>query len=51
MLKERSEDLNSIKRIHSGMKDSQIEIKNNLQGIQSRVDKAENQINILDHID
>ena len=33
------------------MKGTLTEIKNNLQGIQSRVDKAENQINILDHID
>ena len=47
MLKERSEDLNSIKRIHSGMKDSQIEIKNNLQGNNNGVDKAENQSNLL----
>ena len=31
------------------MKDSLIEIKNNLQGSNSRVDKAENQINDLEH--
>ena len=49
MLKERSEDLNSIKRIHSGMKDSQIEIKNNLQGNNNRLDEATNQINDLEH--
>ena len=43
MLKELSEDLNSIKKIQSEMKDTLIEIKNNLQG-NSRVDGAENQI-------
>ena len=32
MLKELSEDLNSIKKIQSEMKDTLIEIKNNLQG-------------------
>ena len=32
MLKELSEDLRSIKKIHSEMKDTVIEIKNNLQG-------------------
>ena len=32
MLKELSEDLNSIKKILSEMKDTLIEIKNNLQG-------------------
>ena len=31
------------------MKDSLIEIKNNLQGSNSRMDEAENQINDLDH--
>ena len=31
------------------MKDTLIEIKNNLQGNSSRVDKAENQISDLDH--
>ena len=31
------------------MKETLIEIKNNLQGINSRVDKAENQINGLEH--
>ena len=31
------------------MKDSQIEIKNNLQGNNSKVDEAENQINDLEH--
>ena len=47
MLKELSEDLNSIKKIQSEMKDTLIEIKNNLQENSSRVDKAENQINDL----
>ena len=49
MLKELSEDLNSIKKIQSEMKDILIEIKNNLQGINSRVDEAKNHINGLEH--
>ena len=49
MLMELSEDLNSIKMIQSEMKSTLIEIKNNLQGNSSRVDKAENQINDLEH--
>ena len=49
MLKELSEDLKSIKKTQSEMKDSLIEIKNNLQGDNSRVDNAENQINDLEH--
>ena len=49
MLKEISEDLNSIKKIQSEMKDTQIEIKNNLLGNNSRVDEANNQINDLEH--
>ena len=48
VLKELSEDLNSIKKIQSEMKDTLIEIKNNLQG-NSRVDEAKNQINDLEH--
>ena len=44
MLKELSEDLNSIKKIQSEMKDILIEVKNNLQRNNSRVDEAENQI-------
>ena len=44
MLKELSEDLNSIKKIQSKRKDTIIEIKNNLQGNNSRVDEAKNQI-------
>ena len=50
MLKELSEDLNNNnKKIQSEMKDTLIEIKNNLQGKNSTVDKAENQINDLEH--
>ena len=49
MLKELSEDLNSIKKIQSEMKDTLIEIKNNLQRNNSRVDEAKNQINDLEH--
>ena len=49
MLKELSEDLSSIKKIQSKRKDTLIEIKNNLQGNKSRVDKAKNQINDLKH--
>ena len=45
---ELSEDLNSIKKIQSEMKDTLIEIKNNLQGNNSRVDEAKNQINDLE---
>ena len=37
MLKELSEDFISIKKIQSEMKDTLIEIKNNLQGNKSRV--------------
>ena len=47
MLKELSEDLNSIKKIQSEMKDTLIEIKNNVPGNNSRVDEAENQVNVL----
>ena len=47
MLKELNEDLNSIKKIQSEMKDTLIEIKNNLQGKNNRVDEAKNQINDL----
>ena len=44
MLNELIEDLNSINEIQSEMKGTLIEIKNNLQGTNSRVDEAENQI-------
>ena len=47
--KELSEDLSSIKKTQSEMKDSLTEIKNKLQGNNSRVDEAENQINDLEH--
>ena len=46
---ELSEDLNSIKKIQSEMKDTLIEIKNNLQGNNNRVDAAKNQINDMKH--
>ena len=49
MLKELSEDLSSIKKIQSETKDSLVEIKNNLQGNNSRVDEAKKQINDLGH--
>ena len=49
MLKELSEGLSSIKKIQSEMKDTLIEIKDNLQGNNSRVDKAKNKINDLEH--
>ena len=49
MLKELSEDLNSLKKIQSEMKDTLIQIKNNSQGNNSRVDEAENQINDMEH--
>ena len=49
MLKELSEDFNNIKKIQSEMKDTIIEIKNNLQGNNSRVEEAVNQINDLEH--
>ena len=38
-----------MKKTQSEMKDTLIEIKNNLQGNNSRVDEAENQINDLEH--
>ena len=49
MLKELSEDLNSIKKIQSEMKDTLIKIKNNLQENNSRVDEADNQIRDMEH--
>ena len=49
MLKELSEDLNSIKKIQPETKDTLIEIKNHLQGNNNRVDEAEGQINDLEH--
>ena len=49
MLKELSEDLSRIEKTWSEMKGTIIEIKNNLQGNNSRMDKAKNQINDLEH--
>ena len=49
MLKEISEDFISIKKTQSEMKDTLIEIKNNLQGNNSWMDEAENKINNLEH--
>ena len=49
MLKELSEDLSNLKKTQSEMKDTLIEIKNDLQGNNSRMDEAENQINDLEH--
>ena len=49
MLKELSVDLNCIKKMESEMKDTLIEIKNNLQRNNSTVDDTENQINDLEH--
>ena len=51
MLEEPSENLNSIKKIQSETKDTLIEIKNNLQGNNSRMDEAANQINDLEHME
>ena len=49
MLKELSEEFNSIKKIQSETKNTLIEIKNNLQGNNSTVDEVQNQINDLEH--
>ena len=49
MLKEISKDISSMKKIQSETKDSLTEINNNLQGNNSRVDEAKNQINDLEH--
>ena len=49
MLKELSEDLHSMKMIQSETKDTLIEIKNNLQGNNSGINEAKNQINDLEH--
>ena len=47
ILKALIEDLRSIKKIQSEMQDMLIETKSNLQGNNSKVDEAENQINDL----
>ena len=49
MLKELSEDLNSIRNNRSEMKDTLMETKNNLQRINSRVDGGKNQSAMLEH--
>ena len=49
MLKELGEDPNSINKIQLEMKDTLIEIKNNLQGNSSRINKAKNQTTDLEH--
>ena len=49
MLKELSEDLNSIKKTPVRNQGTLIEIKNNLQGNHSRVNEAKDQINDLEH--
>ena len=49
MLKELNEDLSSIKKTQSETNDTLIEIKNNLQGNNSRVDEANNEINNMEH--
>ena len=48
MLKELNEDLSSIKKTQSET-NTLIEIKNNLQGNNSRMNEAKNQINDLEH--
>ena len=49
MLKELSKNLNSTKKIQSEIRDTLIKINNNLQGNNSRVEEAENQINDVEH--
>ena len=49
ILKYLSEDLNSIKKIQSEMKNILIEIKANLQGNNRRVDESKNQINNMEY--
>ena len=49
MLMELSEDLSSIKKTQGEMKVTLIEIKNNLQGNNSRMNEVENQISDLEH--
>ena len=46
MLRELSENLNSIKNVQSETKDILIEIKNNLQGNNTSMDEAKNQTKI-----
>ena len=49
MLRGLSEDLSSIKKTQPETKYTLIEIKDNLQGNNSKVDEAKNQINELEH--
>ena len=49
MLEELSEDLSNIKKTQSKTKNALVEIKNNLQGNDGRMDEANNQINDLEH--
>ena len=49
MLKKLNECINSIKSIQSEMKDTLIQIKNNLQEKNNRVYEAKNQIKCLEH--
>ena len=49
MLKELSVYVNTIKIIQPETKETLTEIKNSLQGINSSVDEAENQVNDLEH--
>ena len=49
MFRELSENLSSIKKIQPEAKDTLIEIKNNLQGNNHRVDEDKNQTNDLEH--
>ena len=48
-LKELSEDLSSIKKTQSEIKNTPIEIDTNLLGNNSRMDEAKNQINDIKH--
>ena len=43
------EDMETIKKNQSEMKDTLIEMKNNLEGVNSRVDEAENPISNLEY--
>ena len=49
VLKELTGYFNSIKKIQSETKDTVIEIKNNLQGNNSKMDETKNQINDSEH--
>ena len=49
MLKELSEDLDSTERKQSEMRDTLIEMKNNLQGVNNKIDEVKNQISDLEY--